>query len=94
MKTAKKTVLAELPARGRGSVVVRGEELMPFLKAVDAATVKCCIDEKFKHEGAKLLTTLAGSVEKDSDLWLLFVNSVLSIVPELLRFSFKVNMMA
>ena len=59
------------------------EELMPFLKAVDTATTKSCTDEMFRREGSKLLTTLAVSIEKDSNLWLLFVNSVLSKVSEL-----------
>ena len=39
------------------------EELMPFLKAVDTVTAMSCTDEKFKHEGSKLLTTLAESVD-------------------------------
>lgn len=72
-----------LKYRDCGYIYFPCEELMPFLKAVDTATAKSCMDEKFKHEGSKLLTTLAGSIEKDSNLWLLFVNSVLSKVSEL-----------
>ena len=59
------------------------EELMPFLKAVDTATVKNCTDESFKHHGSKLLTTLAVSVENDANLWSTFVNAVVAKVSEL-----------
>ena len=56
---------------------------MPFLKAVDAATVKNCTDESFKHYGSELLTTLAVSVENDANLWSTFVNAVVAKVSEL-----------
>ena len=63
------------------------EELMPFLKAVDTATVKTCTNERFKHEGSELLTKLAVSVEKDANLWSVFVNCAVTKVSELEKVS-------
>ena len=59
------------------------EELMPFLKAIDAVTVKNCTDESFKHHGSELLTTLAIAVENNANLWSIFVNAVVGKVSEL-----------
>ena len=53
------------------------------MKAVNTATVKSCTDERFKHEGSELLTKLAVSVEKDANLWSVFVNCAVTKVSKL-----------
>ena len=62
-KEEKAHIPSYLKYRDMGYMYFPCEELMPFLKAVDAATVKNCTDESFKHHGSELLTTLAVSRE-------------------------------
>jgi len=82
-KEEKTHIPSYLKYRDCGYMYFLCEELMPFLKAVDTATVKSCTDERFKHEGSELLTKLAVSVENDANLWSVFVNCAMTKLSEL-----------
>ena len=82
-KEEKTHIPSYLKYRDNGYMYFPYEELMPFLKPIDAATVKNCTDESFKHCGSELLTTLAVSVENNANLWSIFVNAVVGNVSEL-----------
>ena len=82
-KEEKTHIPSYLKYRDNGYRYFPCEKLVPFLKPIDAVTVKNCTDESFKHCGSELLTTLAVSVENNANLWSIFVNAVVGKVSEL-----------
>ena len=42
-------------------------ELIPFLKAVNVATIENCNDTNFRTHGSELLTTLPNSIENSDN---------------------------
>ena len=63
-------------------------ELIPFLKAVDVATIENCNDTNFRKHGSELLTTLPNSIENSDNLRSVFINFSVMKISELKDVSF------
>lgn len=82
-KEEKDHVTEYLKYRDNGHMYFPCVELIPFLKAVDAITMKSCNDKSFEQHGSELLTVLCISVETNTSFRSLFANVVMTKLPEL-----------
>ena len=87
-KEEKGDIPSYLKYRDNGNMYFPCVELIPFLKAVDAATKENCNDTSFRRCGSELLTTLPSTVENNANLRSIFINAVVIKISELKDASF------
>ena len=58
-------------------------ELLPFLRAVDAATTKNVNDANFRQDGSDILTTVVESLHGDPNIQSMFLAAAADKVPDL-----------